>query len=406
MKLVSVGKTASPDTAGFVRLTGIIEMGSGERIDIWFEVPSALEDHLSESGNPWVITMLPYAMLSGETIVSDLPVDAELLENLKGLTAVWCEWYPQFVRPKIKAPVAPLVPLASISASDSSSRRTAAFFSGGVDSWFTILRHAPELEPAAIGRVDDLITVHGFDIPFDSIDEFGKLRDTLALSAHDLGRELIVVRTNLRKNGSLWAKAWGWLTHAAGLATVAMVLEKRYRKVMIGSAYSYGNLIPWGSHPMTDALFSTQTLLVKHDGASYNRVEKTQLLARHQVALRHLHVCWKEGLASNCGKCAKCLRTMTTLQLLGALDTTSPFPVKFCPETLASVYFENSVEDDFIEEVRDLAVAKGDVEIQAAISSALRRSRRVRPFVQFADRLASVPIMWHLGPRIRGWCVR
>ena len=398
MRLASVRKDSSPDHPGFVRLTGIVERESGEQIEIWFEVPSELEDELSESGNPWIVAMLPHALPNGETIVSDIPVDAALLENLKGLTAVWCDWYPEFLPPMILAPVAP--PPAEVS-----SRRSAAFFSGGVDSWFTILRHAPELESAATGRVDDLLTVHGFDIPLESADEFMKLHKTLSLGAQALSRKLIVVKTNLRSSCSLWLKAWGWLTNAAGLACAALILEKRYGKVLIGSSYPYGSLFPWGSHPMTDSLFSTRSLIVKQDGASFNRAEKTALVARHEMALSHLHVCWKHGTASNCGVCQKCIRTMATLQLLNALEIANPFPVEFQPDRLAGLYLENRYEEDFIKEIHALAIQTGNLPIQTAASHALRRSRRLRPLVKLADRLGSIPMLWRFGPRIRKWCV-
>jgi hypothetical protein len=399
MRLASVRKKNSPDNPGFVRLTGLVERESGEQIEIWYEVPSELEDGLSESGNPWIVAMLPYALSNGETIVSDLPADAELLENLKGLTAVWCDWYPEYLPPKIQAPVAPL------DKAEAPGRRSAAFFSGGVDSWFTVLRHAPELESAAIGRVDDLITVHGFDIPLESTDEFIKLHAALSIGAKELGRELIVVRTNLRRSGSLWAKGWGWLANAAGLASVALILEKRYRKVLIGSSYPYGSLFPWGSHPLTDGLFSTRTLLVKHDGASFNRAEKTALVARHKIALSHLHVCWKHGAASNCGVCPKCIRTMATLQLLGALQVANPFPVDFQLDRLTRLYIENRYEEDFIKEIHALAIQTGNLPIQAAALRSLRRSRRLRPLVKLADRLSGIPVLWRFGPRIRKWCV-
>lgn len=398
MRLESVHKDVSPGKAGFIRVTGIVETDAGERIEIWFEVPSEYETALSDSGNPWVVAMLPYAMDSGEPIVSDIPMDAELLENLKGLIAIWRAWHPQFSNPDIRVPVKPW------NQTEPSGDRTAAFFSGGVDSWFTVLRHAPERESDAIGRVDDLITVHGFDIPVEATNEFSKLQSDLGAAASELGRDMIVVRTNLRRYGSLWAKGWGWLTHAAGLATVALILEKRFRKVMIGSAYPYGHLIPWGSHPMTDVLFSTSALQIKHDGASFKRVEKTRLIARHQVALTYLHVCWKDGSAKNCGKCAKCLRTMTTLALLDALGTANPFPEEFRPERLAGLYIENKVEEDFIREALDLAKERGHDDIHAAITRALRRSRRIRPLVKFADGLGRIPMFWRLGPNVRRWC--
>jgi hypothetical protein len=399
MRLASVRKDASPDTPGFVRLTGAVERESGEAFDIWYEVPSELEADLSESSNPWLVAMLPYALPNGETIVSDLPADATLLENLKGLIAVWCDWYPQYKPPTIRIPAAPLA------AEEPFNPKSAAFFSGGVDSWFTVLRHAPERESAAIGRVDDLITVHGFDIPLDAQDEFAKLHATLAQGAQALGRKLIVARTNLRRNGSLWVKGWGWLTNGAGLASVALMLEKRYGKVLIGSSYPYGSLFPWGSHPMTDGLFSTRSLTVKQDGAPFTRTEKTALIARHAIALAHLHVCWKNGAASNCGICPKCIRTMATLQLLGAFEIANPFPVAFRQDRLAGLYIETGYEEAFIREIHALAAQTGHLPIQTAAAHALRRSRRLRPLVKLADNLGGVPVMWRFGPRIRQWCV-
>lgn len=399
MRLASVLKHSSPDTPGCVRLTGMVERESGETFDIWFEVPSALEAELSESGNPWILAMLPHALPTGESITCDLAADATLLENLKGLTAEWCSWYPQFLPPKIHAPLAPLNLEAP------ANLRSAAFFSGGVDSWFTLLRHAPEREQAAIGRVDELITVHGYDIPLDATEEFSKLHAALSLGAQALERALIVVRTNLRREGSLWVRGWGWLTNAAGLGCVALLLEKRYGKVLIGSSYPYGSLFPWGSHPMTDSLFSTRMLTVKQDGACFNRTEKTMLVARHAIALAHLHVCWKHGSASNCGACAKCIRTMATLQLLGALETAHPFPRQFQPEMLARLYIATRSEEAFIKEIHALALQTGHRPIQSAAAQALRRSRRLRPLVKLVDQFGSVPMLWRCRPALRKWCV-
>ena len=71
MKLLSVTTTLSPGSAALIRMTGTVEKQSGERFDIWFEVPIGLGDQLSNSGNPWLVAMLPYGMETGETIVCD-----------------------------------------------------------------------------------------------------------------------------------------------------------------------------------------------------------------------------------------------------------------------------------------------------------------------------------------------
>ena len=395
MKLVSVSTHRSPDDAANVRITGLVESAAGEKIDIWYEVPSGLESELSDTGNPWLIAMLPYAVKTGEALTMSLPVDPELLENVKGLVATWCNWYPELFTPKIEVPTMSTPALAP-------NRRTVAFFSGGVDSWFTALRHIPELESAAIGQVDDLLIVHGFDISVYDKDEFAILGKTLLGDAKKVNRNLIVVRTNLRKYGSLWASRWGLLTNSPGLASVALILEKRFSKALIGSSHPFGPaLIPWGSHPLTDSLLSTRSLVVKHDGASFNRVEKTTLVARHPAALSDLHVCWRDSGASNCGECQKCIRTMATLHLLGVLKANNPFPKAFEADKLAALYLEDNNEEDFIREVLDLAQSKGDKIVADAAQKTLQRSAKLRPWVRFADNLADVPGLWKFAPKMR-----
>jgi hypothetical protein len=400
MKLLKVSTSISPDSAEFVRMTGLVERGTGDQFEIWFEVSCALEGDLSSSGNPWLIAMLPYAMETGETISGELATDAFLVENVKGVIAVWCEWYPQLKAPSIQ------VPLAPFDTGRVQGGRVAAFFSGGIDSWFTVLRHMPELEKAAVGRLDDLVTVHGFDIPIESPREFERLRLPLATKAQELGRQMIVIKTNLRRNNSLWAKGWGWLTHAAGLSTCALILEPRFGSVLIGSSYPFGGLGPWGSHPMTDQLFSTSYLAVKHDGASFDRVEKTMLVAHHNVALSDLHVCWQQQSGSNCGHCSKCIRTMATLQLFGALRSTGPFPVEFRATDLASLYVADEHEESFINEIHVHALRLGNEVIGTAAGQALRRSKRMRPLIKLVDSLIQVPFLWRFAPNLRRWCLR
>lgn len=155
---------------------------------------------------------------------------------------------------------------------------------------------------------------------------------------------------------------------------------------------------------MTDALLSTSSLQIKHDGAPFDRTEKTALVARHAVALANLHVCWKEGAATNCGSCSKCLRTMATLHMLGGLAKANPFPVAFRADALATLYIENDNEEEFFKEVRTLASARGDEAVGSAIDCALRRSHRWRPMLNMAERFHNVPLLWRLAPAMQNWC--
>lgn len=392
MKLLSVTTTLSPGSAELIRMTGTVEKQSGERFDIWFEVPIGLGDQLSNSGNPWLVAMLPYGMETGETIVCDIPSDAALVENLNGVIATWCQWYPHLIAPKIEAP------LSAFELRHGTGDRTAGFFSGGVDSWFTVLRHLPELLPGAIGNLDELITVHGFDIPIESVASFEQLRETLANAAKKVGKEMVVVKTNLRRPGSLWASAWGWLTNGAGLATVALLLEGKFGQVIIGSSYPYGNLGPWGSHPMVDPLFSTKHLSIKHDGASFDRVEKTRLVASFEYALTSLHVCWKGQAQTNCGVCSKCVRTLATLELLQQNAPDNLFLEKFDPVRLRQLFIATSQDEIFIKEIYVHSNELGNHLIRDCAAQAIRRSTRLRRLFAVVD---SVPVLWRIGPALR-----
>lgn len=60
----------------------------------WYDVPAALKDSFSRSGNPWIVCLLPLAMTLGESLIIRYPVDSLLMENLKKLMVIWRNWYP------------------------------------------------------------------------------------------------------------------------------------------------------------------------------------------------------------------------------------------------------------------------------------------------------------------------
>ena len=156
---------------------------------------------------------------------------------------------------------------------------------------------------------------------------------------------------------------------------------------------------------MTDPLLSTRSLLIKHDGAAFNRVEKTTLVARHAFALSALHVCWVNESAANCGTCPKCIRTMAALHLLGA-SASVPFPLPFNPQLLAALYIEKPQDEEFLEELRALAQTVGDEQMLRAADCALRRSRRLRPLIEAVERLRHVRFFWRCASPLRRWLVQ
>src|SRR5262245_48369525 len=138
MELVSVRIGGTPSAPKRVRLSGdvVYDDRPGEVEQFWFEVPERYADSLSLSGNPWITSLLPLAVTLRQPLRIHAPVDPVLFENIPKLMETWSAWYRRrfpWVRPvPVDAPLKATAP-------DSGPRTSAAFFSGGVDSFYMVL---------------------------------------------------------------------------------------------------------------------------------------------------------------------------------------------------------------------------------------------------------------------------
>lgn len=373
---VVVSKEFTSDDA--IRVTGRIESAEGTRA-VWFDLPADLDGVVASSGNAWLILMLPFAIQTGERIDLALPVDPLLLENARQLVATWVGWYPELAQCEICAPT---------QRTAISEGQVAQFFSGGVDAWFTLLRHA-ESSPRfpQVGDVDDLITVGGLDIPVGKVEEFIQLANSARGIAREFGKRHVVVRTNLRANmsgswKSAWGPRWGSLSHVAALAAIGLLIERRYARVLIGST-GLGTLPPWGSHPLTDVLCSTSTTVFQHDHAVYSRAEKLERIAESPYAVSRLKVCFTAGTFSNCSVCTKCHRTLLCLDILGVLDHARSFDVAaYLRNRHRPILVWTEIDRALALGVRDLALRHSRSDIAALIEDSINRSRRIKSITE------------------------
>lgn len=401
MRLVAYEIAGSPEVPGMLRVTGAIQWGNDEQLRLWADIPEALTEAISETGNPWLVAMLPMAASLGEDIELSLPVDTLLLENARGILALWKEWYPELHIVDIRCPIKGYA--------EPKPTRTATFFSGGVDSYFSIARRMPQNPQGipAVGKVDDLLTVWGFDIGVHDEAQFRPLAGVLAKSAKRLALNHIIIRTNLREAIPVYRNQWGPLTHGAGLAFIGLMLERRYGEIVLGSTYPYGALSPWGSHPLVDPLFSTSGVTIVHDGAAVTRIEKIGIAARLPETSRSLHVCQVVGLR-NCSRCEKCYRTMIALDILGLKEA---FSVAFDWSAysllnVSKVYVGGGLEQIFYQEMISAAQKQGREDVGKALLCSVKRSGRLAPFVHFAEELANRPMVWRLGVALRRWLLK
>ncbi len=367
MQLRTIGRETSPLGPGRTRLVGEVCMDatgvSPERI--WFDVEDALAPALATSGNPWLALLLPFALTTGESLRIDLPVDSLLREGVEGLQRVWHGWFPELL------PIAIDASIASTRTRDGTSR-TGAFFSGGLDSFHTLLRHAEGGDAVHRIPIDDLVTVWGFDIPLGNGEAFRRLAARVEDIARRTSTTSVTLATNLRE--SVWNRTnWGRMGQGPALAAVAHALEGRLGRVLVPSSIRFQSQRPWGTHPLTDPLLSTSHLEVRNDGAASSRAEKLAAVVGSQLAMEHLHVCWMGEDDHNCGNCEKCLRTLTDLELLGRLDRALTFPPgAWSLEALRHLTLRNDIDRRSLTRLSRRAMEAGRPDVARALCTAIR----------------------------------
>lgn len=383
MKLVERAVAPSPVRADSLRIAVTLEMerGGGSH-RVWFDVPADCRDEISRSGNPWLLLMLPIAIAAGEPVMLSEPVDAHLAENLRGVMAIWQAWFPELAPVAIEAP---------LSAAPGGGTRRASFFSGGVDSFFTLLRHDEAAEGCGSGAVDDLLFIGGWDIPIDSAAELDQTEQRLGTVALRHGKRLLRIGTNLKRLDTFYKRRW-ILAHGFALATVAHLLEGRYGEVVIASTHSYKRLLPIGSHPLTDPLLGSRGLRVVHDGAAFDRVAKLGRIAASAADLDALRVCWEARRHDNCSRCPKCIFTMAALDALGLAGRTACFDWRdYSARAVAALVLDS---DSQAQQARDVVLAarrNRRAELADAMQQAVERYERVGRAVALTRRL---PLLW------------
>ena len=213
-----------------------------------------------------------------------------------------------------------------------SPHRVSMFFSGGVDSLYTLRKNQLTLPVGHVGRIQDLIFLHGFDSygnrPKQGTEEeaFWYFVKECRAIADDAQVNIIPVWTNLRNVGMEDTGLFIRECCGAALGAVAHVLSGRLTDVLIASSDHLSDLVPYGSTPLTDPRLSSFTLHIHHDAERVRRIEKVKALADWQVGLGHLRVCFSGGPGTlNCGECEKCIRTKLALLCVDRLKGTNVF---------------------------------------------------------------------------------
>lgn len=320
----------------------------------------------------------------GVALHVDGAVDAGLLARADAITGHYAAWWRGCRNVPVRADPAPAKPAPT-------GRGAAVFFSGGVDSSYSLLETK--------GRISALVTMLGLDVPLSDTAETQRLEDLARTTAAAHGLQAVIIETDV---SDVFHPVASWLEHhGSALAAVGHLLANSFDRIIIASS---GDEMawhsPWGSHPAVDPLFGSALLAVEHHGL-VARVEKIARVARDAPMMSRLRVCNKSR--RNCGHCDKCTFAMRAIEVAGVHALAVTFP-PFLPRRGGF----KIVDDAFLSDMRALqsaAAAAGNTDIAAEAAAAIaaygrgRLRRRASAALRVALRITRHRSRWKKAAR-------
>jgi hypothetical protein len=192
-----------------------------------------------------------------------------------------------------------------------------AFFSGGVDSFNTLINHQAELPL--------LLTVWGSDVFFNDTAGWNNVKEHVRKTAEQFNVSCLFIKSNFRKflNESALSKLvckrakdgwWHGFQYGIGLighaAPIAYVFNTK--NIYSASCYTKGYEGTGAGFPTIVEHIRFANSKIIYDGFELTRQDKVAHICnfsrKNNIAL-FLRVCWMSGGGKNCSSCEKCYRT-------------------------------------------------------------------------------------------------
>lgn len=290
---------------------------------LWYELDEHHADLVRPHGDGFLPPLLAAAMARRRPLHIDGSVAAEHLEG----SARVMEVHLRFSAAAGDALAGVAVTASRPRADDPRGAATGVFFSGGVDSFYTLLSNRARYPAGDARRITHMVVLHGYDLALDQHALFARLLRECGEIGARIPAEPVRVRTNVR--AALAGLHWNRYGFGTVLAGAALALTPGLHTIYVpsgGRPFLDMAQLPTAIQPEITGWWSTRAHELVYDPLHVPRRDKVRLLVEERWAIPYLRVCWENrGGAYNCGECEKCLRTMVELTLAGA-DTDSPFP--------------------------------------------------------------------------------
>ncbi|MDW3207336.1 MAG: hypothetical protein R8L07_17495 [Alphaproteobacteria bacterium] len=323
---MQISNITTLDTGDWSEISAHIQPDSTSEPMMLFFRFTGLDIPIRSAATPFVLACLQTSMLEGEAVRHEGRLDPGLTDGVARGQEIQSEWFDYLTQVPItgsdKARLGDQGGNALLP-----GRGVACCFSGGVDSWYSLIKNRES--------ITHLLLVRGFDIDLENGNLWEQALDHARRVADALGLGLITCETNLRmiadpRHRHWGAKFdgdfWGQALHGAALAAVAHAAAGTIGTLIVPATHTVQQFKPWGSSPVLDPQWSGAHLNIVHDGCELDRVRKVFEIAEHAVAVENLRVCHSNTDELNCCRCEKCIRTMIALKLCGALHLATTFP--------------------------------------------------------------------------------
>lgn len=283
----------------------------GRETSFWVEYSENIEGlPINVAVIPFVTNVLPVVWLTDSILELD-ELDEQFFNSIAEFKQGYIDMYPM-LNFKGKIVVNKLVYNTY-----ESKRESAAFFSGGVDAFATLIAHIEE-KPI-------LLTIWGADVKHVDISGWENVKSRVLQTSERFNLDQVFIKSNfrmfmreqtlyslVRKSGDSWWHGFqhgiGLIGHAAPLA-VCMKFEKLY----IASSHTIGDHYTCASDPSIDNKIRFSNCRVFHDQYEYSRQGKLMhicdFVRKNKIRIP-LHVCWISSGGENCCQCEKCYRTI------------------------------------------------------------------------------------------------
>lgn len=333
---------------------------------------------------PVLAHVCPVAWMQNADVYSPV-MDRTFLKSLQGVQRGLNRLYPELIQGG-ELHYKELVDDGPEAGSDENG----LFFTGGVDSMFSYVRHRDD-SPS-------LINVQGWTVRLDDHETWNEVTEYVEGFANDHDVDAHYVCSNMLdflRNVMLIAYsdpyvsgAWySSVGHGLGLPGLCAPLayERGIGNLYISPSQWEGISQPWGTRPEIVDNVRWSGTEVRLEGYEYSRQERLETVAEYAKTNEpdlKLVTC-SERVSENCGRCEKCCRTAVGL-LLAGLDP-NDHGYRFSSETLA--YIRNQFQEDGWEFRKDEQVHHWeDIQDHASIDETpLEGSREFLQWLREAD---------------------